>query len=163
MKTLTLVRHASSSCSCSGGDHERVLDTRGLQERLTMARAMAQRGMVPDMILCSTAARAQSTAAVLAQGCGMGAERVVLSRQLYLAEQDAICTEIACVPDTCQHLLVVGHNPGLSDFATAHTDLEYAVFPTCGLVSATYEIDAWADIFTASGIVSAHLWPDMLE
>lgn len=163
MKILTIVRHAAASCSCSGGDHERELDTRGMQERQVMARAMVQQGISPDMIICSTAVRARSTAEALAKGCGIGAERIVLSRQLYLAEQDAICTEIACVPDTCLHLLLVGHNPGLSDFVAAHTDLEYAVFPTCGLVSVDFAMSTWADIFTQRGIVSAHLWPDMYE
>ncbi len=162
MKTLTILRHAKSSWdSAEVSDHDRELNNRGLRDREIIASAMQEKGIRPDIILCSTAARARKTVASVVKDEGIGVQDIVFSSKLYLADPTAICGEIASVSDQYEHILVCGHNPGLTDFVNAHTDLTIDELPTGGLVSAQFNIESWSEIFVAKGNVVCHLWPKL--
>ena len=63
VKTLDLVRHAKSSWDDPTlADHDRPLNDRGRHDAPMMGRRLHERGFAPDVILSSTAARAQATA-----------------------------------------------------------------------------------------------------
>ena len=55
MKTLTIVRHAKSSWNTNHEDHDRPLNTRGLDAAPKVGAEILRRGMVPDKIISSTA------------------------------------------------------------------------------------------------------------
>ena len=58
MLILSLLRHAKSSWKDPTiADHDRPLNTRGTAEAPVMGKAMAERGLDPDLVLCSTARR----------------------------------------------------------------------------------------------------------
>ena len=50
MKTLTIVRHAKSSWNTNHEDHDRPLNTRGLDAAPKVGAEILQRGIVPDKI-----------------------------------------------------------------------------------------------------------------
>ena len=67
MKTLLLMRHAKSSWSEPGlADHDRPLNKRGKQAAPEMGKLLRKEGLVPDLILCSTARRSRQTAEAVA-------------------------------------------------------------------------------------------------
>src|SRR6056297_1143050 len=71
MRTLYVLRHAKSGWDDPTlHDHDRPLDLRGERAALIMGRYMAQRRFVPDLVLCSTARRAQETRALPAAQWG---------------------------------------------------------------------------------------------
>jgi phosphohistidine phosphatase len=95
MKTLVLVRHAKSAWDSPGlDDHERPLAERGLRDAPEMGRRLAERGLVPDVIRSSTAVRARTTAKLMAQALGVGADRVQLDERLYGAMPEEILTVV---------------------------------------------------------------------
>src|SRR4029450_6187924 len=62
MLTLALLRHAKSSWSDPVAlDRERGLAARGLADGPLMGKAMAERGIDPDLVLCSSARRTRDT------------------------------------------------------------------------------------------------------
>jgi phosphohistidine phosphatase len=62
MLTLSLLRHAKSSWSdAHAKDIERPLNERGERVAPRMGAFMARQGIVPDLVLCSPAARARRT------------------------------------------------------------------------------------------------------
>ena len=66
MLTLSLLRHAKSSWKDPTlADHERPLNTRGQAEAPVMGKAMAEHGLDPDLVLCSTARRTRDTLALV--------------------------------------------------------------------------------------------------
>jgi phosphohistidine phosphatase len=69
--------------------------------------------------LTSPARRAAQTAEVFARELGLAARLVKQIDSLYLAPPDDIAAAIKAIGARLEHLLVVGHNPGLSEFAIA--------------------------------------------
>ena len=73
MKTLCLMRHAKSGWDDpSLSDHDRPLTARGVEAAGLVGRHLKQRGVRPDLVLCSTARRAAETLALVLNELGRG-------------------------------------------------------------------------------------------
>ena len=94
MRTLLLLRHAKSSWKDpTVHDHDRPLNRRGRQAARTMGEFMKARGLVPDLILTSSAVRAQETVQrVCRHSDYQGAVRPLPG--LYLAEPAAVLAHL---------------------------------------------------------------------
>lgn len=121
--TLLLMRHAKSDWSNDSlTDHERPLNQRGQKAAPLMGRHLALRRLVPDLLITSNAVRATQTAALVAEACGY-AGKIVERSNLYLAPPKTYLELLRDIPSTAQRVMMIGHNPGLSDLAsqlTAH-------------------------------------------
>ena len=63
MKHLIILRHAKSNWSdLSLSDHDRPLNQRGKNSAPIMGQRLSKKSIQPQIVLCSTAARAQATA-----------------------------------------------------------------------------------------------------
>lgn len=148
MKRLTLFRHAKSSWNDPGlPDNERPLSSRGERDAPAMTARLAARGERPDLILTSHALRATATARVIAAGLGCADEAVRIERRLYLAPLETLLHVLREQDDADQHVLVVGHNPGLTD--TANRLLPTLVcdnLPTSAVVAIAVDVDRWVDL-----------------
>ncbi len=115
MDRLILMRHAKTEPWFEGvDDHGRALTTRGSADALLVARALAEAGAVPARTIVSTARRTRETWGALS-----GVFRktdVAYSDDLYLATPDQI-EDVLGTEQTEGTVLVLGHNPGLYDFA----------------------------------------------
>src|SRR6185436_11034634 len=86
MKTLLLLRHAKSSWKHSElADHDRPLNKRGKWTAPLMGALLLDEDLIPDLILCSSAVRAHTTALLVAKACAYAGE-IKRIRKLYLAE-----------------------------------------------------------------------------
>jgi phosphohistidine phosphatase len=113
-RTLVLVRHAKSDYPPSVEDHDRPLSERG--ERDAEAAAAALRGQEPELVLCSTAARARRTWDLIETGLGHPVT-VRYERALYNASSRAILGLVRGIDEGVQRLAVVAHNPGTQELA----------------------------------------------
>ena len=119
MQRLILLRHGKAeSASSSGDDFERGLTDRGKRDSALMGRVLSDLRLSPDLALVSTARRAQETWAEAA--FAFPAARAQALRPLYLASLQQLEQAVAAVRDAAQVLLIVGHNPGLHEFALSH-------------------------------------------
>jgi phosphohistidine phosphatase len=140
MKTLTLLRHAKSSWTdASLQDRERPLNRRGQRDAPVMAERIKQAGIRPSLILSSPAVRAWTTARSIAHEIGYPMEFLQQEDRLYHASISSILKVIAEQDEGFNHLMIVGHNPGLTDFANYLTPELTDNIPTCGFAS--FEID----------------------
>lgn len=87
-----------------------------------MADHLAQLGLRPDLILCSTALRTRQTLAPIVAMLTAPAPLINLSKDLYLASEDVLLTQLRAVSDDAMTVLLIGHNDGIWHFATAMTD-----------------------------------------
>jgi len=144
MKTLTLLRHAKSSWKDSSlADHDRPLNKRGQHDAPVMGERIQQAGIRPSLILSSPALRAWTTAKMVANEISYPPEFLQRDERLYHAGVRRIIEVLAEQDVGFNSILIVGHNPGFTDFANyVLPDLTYNI-PTCGLVSVTLDSDDW--------------------
>lgn len=148
MKRLILVRHAKSSWADPGmEDIDRPLNERGKRDAPEMARRLRARGERPDLIVSSPARRARSTARRMADELGIAREDVSIEDALYEASVDTWLRVIAALPPAADAVLMVGHNPTLTELGHA---LCRAVridnIPTCGVLRLDYGLRSWAAV-----------------
>ena len=151
-KRVYLLRHAKSSWDDSAlDDHERPLNKRGKRDAPLMGQRMRERGYVPDRIVSSTAVRAYTTARVIARELRYPLESIIRTDELYLADPDVLLACIRGTPDALGSLMLVGHNPGLTDVANSLTGVRVDNVPTCGLYCADFAVDRWRDLEPGGG------------
>jgi len=153
MKRLTLVRHAKSDWSLAGqADWDRPLNKRGQRDAPEMARRLRSRRLRPDLILSSPAVRALTTASVMARELKVPATSVRQDERLYLASAADLLAVIRELGGRAKHLMVFGHNPGMTDCANRLSAGDHIDnLPTCGVFTAEYDIADWKDLDWASG------------
>ncbi|MBM4234105.1 MAG: hypothetical protein FJ160_07985 [Gammaproteobacteria bacterium] len=145
MRRITLVRHGYAAPHAEGGDYVRPLEDRGRREVTRTAMALLTRVGAPSMILASTAVRTTQTAILLNERLSAPEATlpIVFERSLYHADWSHLLEVLQASDGAMPHLLLVGHNPGISDLAlrwSRHFP-EYADFQgfgTAGWCSATF-------------------------
>jgi phosphohistidine phosphatase len=117
MPTLSLFRHAKSSWADPMlGDFDRPLAPRGEKAAAAMGAFIAAEGLMPDLILCSGSARTRQTLALASQDWP-SQPGIRYEDALYHATVPAMLAQLRAAPDDKRHVMMVGHNPGMQDFA----------------------------------------------
>jgi phosphohistidine phosphatase len=153
-RRLTLLRHgkAQSIDSCAE-DFERALTRRGSIEAREMAARIVYRGLMPDLILVSPAERAWATAEIVAAACELDAKQVQCARELYLATPEATWRLITRRDPALRHIMICGHNPGLSQIASRlGPKPQLRELATAGIASAVWNAADWESLEPESAI-----------
>lgn len=160
MRRLYLLRHAKSSWADPGlVDFDRPLNRRGQQAAPKVAGYMRERALLPDLVLCSAARRAQETWDLVARELGREIP-VKVQRSLYLATPSRLLAAINRQAPEVGALLLVGHNPGLESLSVrlAGRDSETKAltglqekFPTGTLAVFDCDIADWSDLAEGGG------------
>jgi phosphohistidine phosphatase len=145
MKILTLVRHAKSSWKdTSLADRDRPLNKRGKRDAPEMGRRIAEAGIRPSLIVSSPAVRAWTTAKIVADAIGYPREFLQRDNNLYLATVNGILDVIVAQDNGFNSMMLVGHNPGFTDFANYLVPGLTNNLPTAGVVSVELDTDDWS-------------------
>ncbi|GIV36116.1 MAG: phosphohistidine phosphatase SixA [Cyclobacteriaceae bacterium] len=152
MKTLYLVRHAKSSWdSPTLRDFDRPLSERGKTDAPRMGQRLHKRGVAPELILSSPARRARSTARKIAREINYDLYQIQFADNLYHATPDTILQILSRLPDSFQSVMVVGHNPELTDFVNEYMGVRIDNVPTCGVVAARFKVQSWKELSSVAG------------
>lgn len=152
MKELTLIRHAKSSWEHPGlADHERPLNKRGERDAPIMGARIREAAIRPSLIVSSPAVRAWDTAKIIAREISYPLEFLQRERDLYHAGLRTLLDVAGRQDVGFNSLMMVGHNPGLTQFANFLVPGLTGNVPTCGVVTVSLNIDDW-DIESASHI-----------
>ncbi len=160
MKTLTLVRHAKSSWKDPGlPDHRRPLNKRGRRDAPMMGRRLTEQGSPVELIVSSSAARAVETAEAIAEELGYPWDEIVTDDDLYHADAAEMITVVERQDDWIDHLMLIGHNPGLTELTNTLSQLGIDNVPTCGVVVLTYDVGCWGEIADTEPVHVAFDYP----
>lgn len=144
MKILTLVRHAKSSWKNPGlSDRQRPLNKRGKRDAPLMGQRILGHGIRPSLILSSPAKRAWTTAKVIAREIHYPIEFLQREDALYHASLDGFLEVLSEQDNEFNSIMVVGHNPGMTDFANYLSPGLTDNLPTAGVVSVEIDQDHW--------------------
>jgi phosphohistidine phosphatase len=160
MKQLVVVRHAHAHGLEPGlEDFERRLDRRGRAEAEAMAEKAKDLALVPDHLITSPADRAVATAREFARALGFPLPRIRHDDRVYLAEPERLVAIVRGLPDDLDRVMVVGHNPGLSQFAAWLTGEDLGQLPTAAMYAARGDLASWRDLDRGVLERVAYEWP----
>jgi phosphohistidine phosphatase len=171
MLTLLLLRHAKSSWDDPGlDDYDRPLAKRGEKAAPRMGAEIAELGLKPDVILCSSAVRTRETLALVLPEIG-GKPEVVYDDAIYLAAPETLLAKVRAVSGAPKSVMVVGHNPGMEELAAllvgdgdkSERKPMAEKFPTCALAVITFEAKDWAGIAPGAGTLTRFITPAQLS
>ena len=153
-RRLTLLRHGKAqSIDACAEDFERTLARRGSIEAQEMANRIVYRNLIPDLMLVSPAERSWATAEIIATACELEQKQVQCARELYLATPETIWQLVTRCNASFHHVLICGHNPGLSQIASRlGPQRQLRELPTAGLATAVWHGGDWHDLQPESAI-----------
>ena len=113
-RELLVLRHAKSAWETAApADFDRPLALRGQRAAKRMGRYIAEAGLLPDAVVCSTATRAVQTIHSVAQAAGLTLESVRFESEIYEAGLSSLLAVLAKCDPAAHRTMIVGHNPGL--------------------------------------------------
>ena len=119
MVELLLLRHAEAEpAALDGEDFQRPLTARGRDAALGAAARLAALPWHPQQLLYSPAVRTAATATLIAQALKLDAHTLQEVPELYLATPPTLCRVVRIWHGNVDRLMIVGHNPGLSEWGT---------------------------------------------
>jgi phosphohistidine phosphatase len=146
-KTLYLMRHAKSSwADMSLGDFDRPLNQRGQRDAPEMGRRLKNRGVKPDIILCSPAQRARQTAGLLIRELEGDMDDIQFDERIYEASLDTLLNLIRSLPEGCTSVMVIGHNPSMGWLANQLSGFQIEKMPTCAVAAFELASFSWRDM-----------------
>jgi phosphohistidine phosphatase len=168
VRRLHLLRHAKSAWDDpSLDDHDRPLAPRGHRAAASL-RAWLDRGEVlPELVLCSTAARATQTLEPLLPA--LGSPPVLFDEELYHASGTTLAARVRHLPEPAAGVLLVGHNPGLQHLAlllsepSETRDRVAAKLPTGALVTLELDLPGWSELREGAARIVRLVLPRELE
>ncbi|WP_406736110.1 SixA phosphatase family protein [Thioclava sp. GXIMD4215] len=156
-RRLILTRHAKSSWDDpTQDDFDRPLNQRGRFAATELGDFLASRGLEPEEVLCSPAARTKETWARVKGAVleSLPAEHFI--PELYQANAAQLLATLrqAHMPT----VMMLAHNPGIADFAAslpARVPLssDFRRYVTCATLVVDFQIDSWAELKPGGGSV----------
>ena len=164
MKRLTLVRHAKSSWKLSElSDFDRPLNKRGKRDAPRMGERLAAREERPEVIVSSPAKRARKTAKLIARKLEIPDERLIPEAKIYEATPEVLLEVVRGFDERWEHVLLVGHNPGLTELGNLLAECGIENIPTCGTLCLDFDTGDWKSLGPKSGTLVFFDYPASCE
>ena len=149
---LILLRHAKSSWQGESlDDFERPLNGRGLRDAPVMAERLKAAEHIPTRVLCSPALRTRQTLDLMLPAFRLKQEDCVFVNEIYEASPGELLDAIVQHGLNTEHLMVLGHNPGLEYLVAMLNGGDRLRMATCAVgVFDMLNISEWRTISNAS-------------
>lgn len=170
-KRLILLRHAKSAWdNPSLADLDRPLSSRGRKAAPLVGAYLARRGMVPDLVLTSSAKRTLETLDLVSAGW-QTKPTVRKLKSLYLAMPREMLRRVQAAGRGPDRVMLVGHNPGIADLANwlcSHGKAEHRAnlarkFPTGAVAVIEFDVEDWSEVDAETGQLIDFATPKQIE
>lgn len=144
-RTIVLIRHAKSSwANPLQSDFDRPLNDRGKRDAPEMGKKLKKEGIIPDLIISSTAKRTKQTAKRIAEETGYDVDNIKWEEKLYHCIPQVLEEVLYEVSDRIKTVIIIAHNPGITEFVNQLSpDFKTDNMPTCGIVAAHVDAVEW--------------------
>jgi phosphohistidine phosphatase len=133
-RNLFLVRHAQPHHSQSyNSDKERELKPEGILQANQLGKYLNESNYNINLIMTSDAVRAKTTATLIANTINYPTHQIKWAEKIYSGGLNELLAILKETPDDTQHLLLVGHNPTISELAIYLSGAPMLSMSTCEL------------------------------
>jgi len=155
------MRHAKSDWSNAGQtDHQRTLNARGRKDTPHIAQKIKDFGILPDLILVSDAERTRETWQILSEVLRSTPTR--FSHDLYLASAKQIIQTIVAVDPLIDTVLIIAHNPGITDVFYSLAGVQIDNVPTAGAGCIHFDTDNFKNVLEVTSELEYFYYPKMI-
>jgi len=162
MKKIYIVRHAKTSWKVGVEDFDRTLKKRGKINAPFIADKLKSRGVKVDQIIASSAKRTTKTAKIFAEQLGIDSSQIGFTQELYLASPKTILKIIQSTSDEVDELMIVAHNPGVTQSVNFLAKEHFENIPTSGTACILFDIDTWKEVKN-NGTLGFFIYPKMFN
>ncbi|UJP64271.1 SixA phosphatase family protein [Mongoliitalea daihaiensis] len=155
MKFLYVLRHGESQPSNYEGDYHRELTVYGKNQVQFLAEKMRNKNLPVELVLCSAAKRTKQTCIYILQELAI--PKVTFLDELYECDLMTLLQELRKVENAVDHLMLVGHNPGVSALVSYLTGEFFLSMNPGDLVVLSLEIGEWNFLAQDIAIISDNL------
>jgi len=144
MKTIYLARHAQAARpDRRQSDFSRPLLKSGIESSMNVGKLLSEQGVKPALIIASNAVRANETARILARSLGYPESKIMLEPKIYHCSKDDLFDIISSLPDELTSVMLVGHNPSMTEFAILLQAGLQNELPLSGVVGISADTPYW--------------------
>ncbi len=163
MKTLFVMRHAKSALgSPDQTDLDRPLLEKGKKRTKHIIDYLLKKQVKVDLLLTSPAVRSNETAIIMAHGLNIPESNMREEKLIYSADSDRLFDLFYDLPSSVNKLMIIGHNPAVTNFVNIYLDEKIDALPTSGVVCLSFETDDWTQIASCMVRVDFIVFPKML-
>ncbi len=145
MKRLILVRHGKANPEHKEeNDIERDLIKKGQKDSKLIADVLKKNSIKPDLIISSVADRAVQTAEIFADV--MGIEKSEIKKEQFLYDgytTGQLSDYIGEQSDDLNNIMIIGHNPFISQSGIRLSKNFHQSFPTVGCLGLKFDVEGW--------------------
>ena len=142
MKKLIIIRHCKSSWSdLSLNDFDRPLNNRGVQDGNLMSKELSKKIDNVDLLISSSSKRTRLTADFFIESIKIN--KISFIDDLYHSSSENIINKLKKISNTYESIMVIGHNPGLTNLVNKLTSINLYNLPTCGVAIVNLNIKNW--------------------
>jgi phosphohistidine phosphatase len=151
MKIIYIVRHAKAEDnSASGTDFDRTLSEKGIRTAEKMGKRLTRMNVMPGSIITSPAQRALQTAQIIAKRINYRGE-IIQNKTIYNSTTSSLIDLIKKTSADIQSLMLVGHNPSLTELVNYLCPSEIENLPKAGIAAVKISEDDWEKIMQRCG------------
>ncbi len=167
MKYISIWRHAKAERpELYASDYDRPLTERGIKDATRVGAVLTRIEPAVDLVVGSPAARTAQTVQAL-MALLEGASDPQWNAAVYLAAADTLLGLLKALPDTAQHVVLVGHNPGMEELASglcgAAPEDVFVRMPTAALAHIEIDVSHWSMVRWGGGQLKLLLTPKVLR
>lgn len=156
MKKIIILRHSNAEIDFETNDYDRRLTTTGILKAKQVSEKLKTSGIIPELIISSSATRTLQTSKIFAETLGLNKELILPELLLY---NDYTTSEfidhVRSVSGNSDTVLVCGHNPTISKITHQLSDFPNHCMMPCSVVVLEFEVDSWEKLEARSGKVYA--------
>lgn len=162
-KHLYLFRHAEATGKEGRQeDKTRELSQTGIKDSLHMGAWFLEQKLSFDLLISSSALRAEQTTMLAAEGMKLEQPKILLEDILYEASVRQFLDYINNIEDGYQNVLCVGHNPTISYLAEYLTKADTGDMTPGSVAIIKFENASWKEVGENTGELVGFVTPEMV-
>jgi len=127
-----------------------------------MSSYIALAGIEPNLVLSSCALRAQMSIDAIIDRLEYNG-KVHYMNELYMEKPKTLMNVIALQDDQYDKMMVMGHNPELTELANLFLKEQIHKLPTLGFIEITFDMESWEDIVDTQGELGLFIYPNQFK
>ena len=162
MKKLIIIRHSKSSWKdLSLGDFHRPLNKRGKKDGPIMANFLSKKISKICYLHSSDSVRTFETSKFFTERIKL--DKIKYDDSLYHSSSSSILNMIRNYSDNLSSVMIIAHNPGLTNLINDITNIYLDNLPTTGLAEIDFSCLKWNDISSKNSNLIQLKFPKQLK